>query len=129
MPMKLTLKPNERLIINGASIRNGDRRTTLMIETNAKLLRESDIITESEADTPTKRVYLTLMMIHLADQAAAAIDLLYRQLSEILAILPSAAAHVLAIRDAIDGGRFYPALKAGQGLIQHEAEVRARQAA
>ncbi len=59
MPLRLELKPLERLIINGALIRNGDRRSTFLIETQCKFLRESEIITESEADTACKQIHLT----------------------------------------------------------------------
>lgn len=121
MPLRLELKPYERLIINGAAIRNGDRRTSMLIETPAKLLRESDIIVESEADTSAKRIYVTLMVIYLADDPAAATTLLYQQLTELLALMPSAAEAILAVRDAVDAGTYYPALKAGKALIAHEA--------
>ena len=47
MPLRLELKPYERLIINGALLRNGDRRSTFLIETQCKFLRESEIITFS----------------------------------------------------------------------------------
>ncbi len=32
MPLKLTLKPHERIIIGGAAVRNGGTHATLMIE-------------------------------------------------------------------------------------------------
>ena len=56
MPLRIELKPNERLIINGALIRNGDRRSVFMIENQCKFLRESEIIFEAEADTERVRV-------------------------------------------------------------------------
>ncbi len=51
---------------------NGPRRSTFVIETNTKFLRESDIITESEADTPCKRLYFALTLMYLADDATLA---------------------------------------------------------
>ncbi len=41
MALRIELKPQERLIINGALIRNGDRRSTFVIENQCKFLRES----------------------------------------------------------------------------------------
>src|SRR4051812_28783314 len=72
MPLKIELKPFERLIIGGASIRNGDRRSSFIIETNTKFLRETDIITESDADTACKRLYVTLEFVYLSDEPGEA---------------------------------------------------------
>ncbi len=37
MPRKIELKPDERLIIGNAAIRNGPRRSSFVIETNTKV--------------------------------------------------------------------------------------------
>ncbi len=67
MPLRIHLKPFERLIINGASLRNGERSTNLLIENTCKFLRESEIIPRSGADTACKRLCVTLQLIYLAD--------------------------------------------------------------
>ncbi len=84
MPLRLELKPFERLIINGALLRNGERRSTFLIETQCKFLRESEIITESEADTACKQLHLTLTVIYLADDPAQGIDLFFRQATDLI---------------------------------------------
>ena len=123
MALKLYLKPRERVIINGAMLRNGERRTEMHVETDARVLRETDIVLESEADTAAKRLYTTLMVIYLVDNPAEAITLFYAQSTEVLRRMPGAAPHLLAIRDAVDAGTFYPALKAGKKLIAYEADL------
>ncbi|MEQ8179373.1 MAG: flagellar biosynthesis repressor FlbT [Amphiplicatus sp.] len=65
MALKLTLKPGERVAVNGAVIVNGDRRSTLVIENQARVLRERDILKPENADTPAKRVYLPIMLMYL----------------------------------------------------------------
>jgi hypothetical protein len=55
MSLKVELKPNERLIIGTAVIRNGDQRTRFFIEGDAPILREKDILTVDSADTPAKK--------------------------------------------------------------------------
>jgi flagellar protein FlbT len=65
MTLKLTLKPGERVAINGAVIVNGDRRTTFAVENQARILREKDILRPHEADSPAKRIYLPIMMMAL----------------------------------------------------------------
>ncbi|CAM3095372.1 MULTISPECIES: flagellar biosynthesis repressor FlbT [Methylobacterium] len=128
MPLRLELKPLERLIINGALIRNGDRRSTFLIETQCKFLRESEIITESEADTACKQIHLTLTVIYLADDPAASIDLFFRQAGELIRLAPAAAPQVAAIAEAVEAGSFYPAIKLGRKLVEWEGAALAQAA-
>ena len=65
MALKLTLKPEEKVIVNGAVIANGGAKTTLSIENSAIILREKDILTEEQADTPAKRIYFCLQLAYL----------------------------------------------------------------
>lgn len=65
MALKLSLKPGERVAINGAVIVNGDRRSTIVVENKASVLREQDIIQPEDADTPAKRIYLPIMLMYL----------------------------------------------------------------
>ena len=65
MPLKLTLKPREKFVVNGGVLINGDRRSDLIIENQVSLLRERDVLQPDEADTPMKRIYFTIMMMYL----------------------------------------------------------------
>ena len=67
MALKLTLKPNEKIIINGAVITNGPSKCGFSIENTAVILRDKDIMLESEADSPAKRIYFCVMMAYLDD--------------------------------------------------------------
>jgi flagellar protein FlbT len=128
MPLRLELKPYERLIINGALIRNGDRRSTFLIETQCKFLRESEIITETEADTACKQIHLTLTVIYLADDPASGIDLFFQQAAELIRLVPAAAPQVAAIAEAVEAGTFYPAIKLGRKLVEWESAALAQAA-
>ena len=128
MPLRLELKPYERLIINGALIRNGDRRSTFLIETQCKFLRESEIITESEADTACKQIHLTLTVIYLADDPASGIDLFFQQAAELIRLVPAAAPQIAAIAEAVEAGTFYPAIKLGRKLVEWESAALAQAA-
>lgn len=70
MPLKLSLKPGERFVVNGAVLQNGDRRAILLLQNKASILREKDIIQPEEANTPAKRIYFPIMMMYL-DPAGA----------------------------------------------------------
>ena len=69
MALKLTLSPNEKLVINGAVIQNGDRRSTLIIQNKASILREKDIMQPDQASTPMRRVYFAIMMIYMEEKS------------------------------------------------------------
>ena len=51
MPLKLSLKPGEKFVLNGAVVQNGDRRSALLLQNKASVLREKDIMQADEATT------------------------------------------------------------------------------
>ena len=81
MPLKLSLKPGETFVVNGAVVRNGDRRGVLLLENQARVLREKDILQPDAVRTSAERVYFAIMQLYLTgehdgaiyDQVAAAL--------------------------------------------------------
>ena len=69
MPLKLSLKPGEKFVLNGAVLANGDKRTSLVIQNKACVLREKDIMQAEEANTPARRIYFPIMMMYLDTDA------------------------------------------------------------
>lgn len=67
MPLKLSLKPGEKFVLNGAVVSNGDKRTSLVLQNKACVLREKDIMQPEDAATPARRIYLPIMMMYLDD--------------------------------------------------------------
>ncbi len=65
MALKLSLKPGEKFVVNGAVIQNGDRRATLVIQNKVSILREKDIMKPEEANTPARRIYFPIMLAYL----------------------------------------------------------------
>jgi len=65
MALKLSLKPDERLVINGAVIANADRRATLIVHNKASILREKDILQEQDVNTPATRIYFPIMLMYM----------------------------------------------------------------
>lgn len=126
MPLKIELKPGERLLIGGAAIRNGPRRSSFAIETMTNFLRGSDIISESEADTACKRLYLTLTVLYLAEPTVEAEDLFVRQANALMEAAPSMAPYLRDIHDLLADGERYRALKRCRDLIQYEQSLTER---
>ena len=64
----LKLGPHERVLINGAVIENGDKRSRLAIMTpNAKILRLRDAIHPEEVNTPVRRVCYIAQLVLTGD--------------------------------------------------------------
>ena len=70
MPLKLSLKPGEKFVLNGAVLANGDKRTSLVIQNKACVLREKDIMQPKDAKTPARRIYLAIMLMYLDGEAS-----------------------------------------------------------
>src|SRR3954447_15328395 len=66
MPLKLVLKPNEKLIVNGAVVSNNSpRAVTLTFHNKAQLLQQKDVLLPEEARTPLLRTYFALKCVYL----------------------------------------------------------------
>ena len=57
MPLKLTLKPDEKVLIGTAVLTNAGSKAEIIIQNTVPVLREKDIITEENADTLVKKIY------------------------------------------------------------------------
>src|SRR6195952_6043139 len=101
MALRLTLKPNERIVVNGTLIRNGGRAGEIIIETHCRMLRESEIIREAEVETPCKQIWMTMQVLHLAEDPAEAQTLLFTQATDLMKMMPTAAPYIAAMSQAI----------------------------
>lgn len=123
----LKLGPHERVLINGAVIENGDRRSRLSIMTpNANILRLRDAIHPEEVMTPVRRVcYIAqLVLSGDADAAEARLQLLrgIEQLSQVLTD-PDSRLHLAAATDAVVDGQYYHVLRALRHLLPREERL------
>ena len=75
MPLRVELKPGERIIIGQSVITNSDTRTAFLIDGDAPILREKDILTSDTANTPVKRIYLCVQMMYLENDIPGYHDL------------------------------------------------------
>ncbi len=118
MPLKLSLKPGETFVVNGAVVRNGDRRGVLLLETQARVLREKDILRPSDAATPAGRAYFAVMQMYLLGEVDGP---LYTQtadaLAGLLADMPDAHDDVLQISADVVAGDLYRALSRCRKLM------------
>ena len=123
----LKLGPHERVLINGAVIENGEKRSRLAIMTpNANILRLRDAIHPEEVNTPVRRVcYIAqLVLTGDADPEEARMQLLrgIEQLSQVLTDYDSRTQLTLASR-AVMEDQHYQALKALRSLLPREERL------
>ena len=125
----LKLGPRERVLINGAVIENGDRRSRLSIVTpGANILRLRDAIHPEEVNTPVRRVCYIAQLVLSGDVSAADArrQLLQgvEQLSQVFTDRDSRA-HLAVATEALVGDQIYQVLKALRALLPREARLMA----
>lgn len=123
----LKLNPKERVLVNGAVIENGDRRSRLSILTpNANILRLRDALRPDEVNTPVRRVcYIAqLVLSGDADRENAKIQILQgiEQLSQVLCDSDSRE-QLSAATEATSKNDFYRTLKSLRSLLPREARL------
>lgn len=123
MGLKVELKPGERIIIGDSVITNGEQRTRLVIEGEAPILREKDILTPRTADTPCKRIYLAIQLMYLARDPKAHHDIYFALVNDVLGAAPSTRPYVDRINNHILTNSFYKALKEAHLLIHYEEQL------
>ena len=126
MTLNIDLKPKERIIIANVLVRNGDRRTRLTFENQAKFLREKDMIPVSEASTACEHLYILLQMIYFIEINTDLEIKFITASKEIMNAAPSTAQYISEIYGNITAGEYYLSLKNGQRLINHEKELLGR---
>jgi flagellar protein FlbT len=124
MALKITLKPGERILVGGAVIKNGSSSTNLLVENPVPILRQRDVLTRQEADTPCKRIYLVVQLMYVDGTNLAAHHKIYWSLvKDLLKAAPSTLPFIDRISDLILGTKYYQALKMARKLIEYEEEV------
>jgi flagellar protein FlbT len=125
MPLKLSLKPGEKFVLNGAVVQNGDRRSALLLQNKASVLREKDIMQAEEANSPSRRIYFPVMMMYL-DQSAdhRYHDEFVQRLSEFMGAVrnPDVLAECVNVSKHVMTREYYKALMVCRKLIEYEDE-------
>ena len=121
--LKIELKPFERIIIGESLLTNSDQRTRFLIDGNAPILREKDILTAETANTPVKRIYLCVQMMYLEKDIAKYQPLYFEFVKDLLAAVPSFKNQIEAASNHILSGSFYKALKDIKKLMAREEDL------
>ena len=124
MALKITLKPNEKLIVGGAVLCNGPRKSQFVVENNTPILRQNNILTPDRADTPARRIYLAVQLMYIDGAQLPKHQKLYWELvKDFIDAAPRALPIIDFISEQIIKGNYYLALKSSKNLIEFEQEV------
>jgi flagellar protein FlbT len=127
MALKISLKPREKILINGSVIQNGPIKAELTIENNVPILRQQNIITADEANSPSLRIYLSVQLMYIDSVNESEHQKLYWNLVKDFAqAAPSSLSIIDRMNEMIFQGNYYQALKIARELIVFEQEVTKR---
>lgn len=123
----LKLAPHERVLINGAVIENGDKRSRLSVLTaEANILRLRDAIHPEEANTPVRRVCYAAQLVLSGDTSPKDARLpLLRRIEELSQVFtdPDSRARIAEASQALIEDRHYQCLKALRALLPREERL------
>lgn len=126
MALKLSLKPGEQFVINGAVITNGERRAVMIVQNKASILRERDVMTEAEAVTPAKRVYFLCMLSYLDGEAAEGYYQRFVEcMDDFMQVIENPRIRLVCaqVSLALMNREYYRALTACRELIEYETKI------
>ncbi|PHR91172.1 MAG: flagellar biosynthesis repressor FlbT [Robiginitomaculum sp.] len=123
----LSLKANEKFLVNGALIQNGDKRGQIHLpDSSVNVLRLSDCLHPDTINTPVRHAYYIAQLILSgdADKESGALDLLsaLKTLNEVF-VGTNAGEHVGKAMLAAAAGRYYSVLCCLKRVFDLEASM------
>jgi flagellar protein FlbT len=117
MPLKMTLKPQEWLMVGGTRVVNiSDEAAEFRINGAGPVLRQAHTLCEADADSAVKRVYLSVQMAYLG--TTSNLDHYFRLVRNLLVERPETGDTVCKANVHISNGSYYDALREYRKLIE-----------
>lgn len=123
--LRLSLKPNEKIYLNGAVIRV-DRKVTIELLNDVQFLLEGHVLQAQDASTPMRQLYFIVQIMLMSHGGADEARAMFRpSLSMLLATFEDE--QILATLKQVDRlvaeDKLYEALKSIRSLYPAEARV------
>ena len=124
MPLKISLKQNEKIYINGVVIKNGNTVANISIEnSDASILRQSSIMKEEDITTYCKKIYYTIQLMYIdPNNLQKYIDEYWTLVNVLVEIVPTLTEIIDNINHLLIDNQYYQALKKASELISIEEE-------
>lgn len=124
MPLKFVLRPNEKVIINGAVIGVGDRPGSFYLYNTANFLRGREVLKEESIDCVEKMLYFIIQMIYIFPEDA---DLNLERFAIVLAetreAWPERQADLDEVAALVEARNYYRALKLCRRMFPDQADA------
>ena len=122
MPLRVELKPFERIIIGESVIINSGSRSSFLIDGETPILREKDTVTAETADTPAKRLYHCVQTMYLKNDVPRYKASYLGFISELQESCTGSGELIAAVNHHVSTGALYKALKEIRKLMKREEE-------
>ncbi len=123
----LSLKANEKFLVNGALLSNGPKRGQICVDGDGvNVLRMSDVIHPNDVNTPVRRVYYATQIILSGDVGFIEIESEIKEGLEGLAIVfegTAFAKNIAKAQKAATNNRYYSVLCALKPLLKVEEDL------
>ena len=124
MPLRVELKPFERIIIGESVIINSGTRTSFLVDGDAPILREKDTVSAETADTPAKRLYHCVQTMYLKNDIGRYRTTYLDRVRELQESVPGSSDLIADVNHHVTEGSLYKALKEIRKLMKREEEDR-----
>lgn len=126
MPLKFVLRPNEKVIINGAVIGAGDRPGSFFLYNTANFLRGREVLKEEQIDCIEKKLYFVIQLIYIfPEDTALNLQRFASILDETRAARPDAGKTLSEIEQLVEARNYYRALKLCRKMFKGAVETAA----
>lgn len=123
--MLISLRPGQRIYMNGAVIR-ADRKVTLELLNDATFLLESHVLQPEETTTPLRQLYYVVQTMLIDPSTTEKGKQLFSQMVDRLRTSFQSEAVLSGLNEVavmVGKGRNFDALRAIRGLFPHEAAI------
>jgi flagellar protein FlbT len=125
MPLRVELKPFERIVIGDSVIINSGTRTCFLIDGETPILRERDTVTAETANTPAKRLYLCVQTMYLKSDVTRYRERYLGLIRELQDVIPNSRDLIDSVETFVASGSLYKALKEIRKLMKREEDTMA----
>jgi flagellar protein FlbT len=120
VPLRVELKPFERIVIGETVLVNSGTRTSFLIDGDAPILREKDTVTPENANTPVKRLYLCVQTMYLKNDIPRYRMAYQGFLRDLRETNPGDRVAIDGINSHVVAGTLYKALKEIRKLMKRD---------
>ncbi|MBP2230509.1 flagellar biosynthesis repressor FlbT [Azospirillum agricola] len=124
MPLKFVLRPNEKVIINGAVIGAGDRPGSFFLYNTANFLRGREVLKEEQIDCIEKKLYFVIQLVYIfPEDTELNLQRFVSIMEEVRAARPDSHKTLNEIEQLVMARNYYRALKLCRKMFKGSIET------